>query len=360
MSKLIINLKAIVHNFNYYKSLVPKKTKIMVMVKAFSYGNAGHEIAKILQKKNIDYLGVAFSKEGVALRKAGIVTKIAVMNSDLDIENIIKYNLEPTFYSISKLKNFISQLKDYSEKKIPIHIKINTGMNRLGFNENEIKDLIELLKNAKSFFVQSVFSHLVASDEAVHDDFTREQILNFKKISTFIENALQYKFIKHIANSLGTERFPEASLDMVRIGIGLYGFSSSNQYKLMNVSTLKTKISQIRTVEKGETVGYNRKWKVEKESIIAIIPIGYGDGISRQLSNGVGQVLINKQQAPIVGNVCMDICMVDITNITANEGDEVIIFGDDYTANEIAKLLNTISYEIITGISERVKRVYMD
>ncbi len=358
-TKLEINLKSLVHNLNYYKSLVPSETKMMAMVKAFSYGNGGYELAEILQQNNIDYFGVAFNKEGVKLRKSGITTKIAVMNPDSDISDIIEYNLEPTFFSISKLKYFISQLKDYSGKKIPVHLKFNTGMNRLGFSEHEKQDLLGILKSTEKVFVQSVFSHLSASDEAIHDDFTHEQIAKLTKICNTIEGDLPYKFMKHITNSLGVERFPEASFDMVRIGIGLYGFSSENQGKLKNVSTLKTEISQIRNVAKGETVGYNRKWKVNKESKIAIIPIGYGDGISRQLSNGVGEVLINKQKALIVGNVCMDICMLDITNINAKEGDEVIIFGDDYPADKLAEKLNTISYEIITAVSERVERVYL-
>lgn len=358
-TKLIINLKAIVHNFNYYKSLVPSKTKIMVMVKGLSYGCGTHEVAQILEKNNVDYLGVAFTKEGLALRKAGINTKIIVMNPDDDVDEILKYNLEPTFFCFSKLKQFIGQLKSFPNANIPIHIKINTGMNRLGFNHNEVENLISILKEAKNYYVKSVFSHLAASDEEIHDSFTRQQISEFKKIVLNFENALPYKFTKHIANSLATERFPEASFDMVRIGIGLYGFSPFNQGKLLNVSTLKTKISQIRKVRKGETVGYNRKWVVDNDSEIAIIPIGYGDGINRKLSNGVGQVFVNKKQVSIIGNVCMDICMLDVTGINAKEDDDVIIFGDDYTANDVAKRLNTISYEVITGITERVERVYV-
>jgi len=357
---LEINLEAITHNFNYYKLLIPAKTKTMVMVKALSYGSGTHEIAGLLQHNGVDYLGVAFADEGVKLRKAGITTRIMVMNPDENsISDIINYQLEPEIYSFKVLDAFLNKLKTNSVKNLPIHIKIDTGMKRLGFCNFEIDKLINILNSNEFLHVQSVFSHLVATDEAEHDDFTKKQISTFTKVSTKISEALPYKFLKHILNTSGIERFPNAVFDMVRIGIGLYGFSANNKSKLMNVSTLKTRVSQVKYVAKGETIGYSRKWKAKQDSKIAIIPIGYADGLSRQLSNDVGQVLINNQKVPIVGNVCMDMCMIDITNVNAKEDDEVIIFGDNYTANEIAKKLNTIPYEIITGVSERVKRVYL-
>jgi len=357
---LEINLEAITHNFNYYKSLIPAKTKTMVMVKALSYGSGTYEIAGLLQHNGVDYLGVAFADEGVKLRKSGITTRIMVMNPDENsISDIIDYQLEPEIYSFKILDAFFNKLKNSSTKKLDVHIKIDTGMKRLGFCDFEIDELINILKNNELLHVQSVFSHLVATDEAIHDDFTKEQIKKFTEASNKISNALPYKFIKHILNTSGIERFPNAVFDMVRIGIGLYGFSVANTNKLMNVSTLKTRISQIKHVSKGESIGYGRKWIAKQDSKIAIIPIGYADGFSRQLSNGIGEVIINNQKALIVGNVCMDMCMIDITNINTKENDEVIIFGDNYTANEIAKKLNTIPYEIITGVSERVKRIYL-
>lgn len=357
---LEINLEALVHNLNYYKSLIPQNTKTMVMVKALSYGSGTYEIANILQHHGVDYLGVAIADEGVKLRKAGITTRIMVMNPDENsISDIVDYQLEPEIYSFKILNFFLKKIKNFSTKKLPVHIKIDTGMKRLGFCDYEIDELANILKDSNSIYAKSVFSHLVGTDEAIHDDFTNKQILKFNKVCDILSENLPYKFDKHILNSSGIERFPNAVFDMVRIGIGIYGFSPNNNDKLQNVSTLKTRISQIKKLKKGETIGYSRKWTAKQDSRIAIIPIGYADGLSRQLSNGVGEVLVNGQKAFIVGNVCMDMCMIDITNISAQDDDEVIIFGDNYTANEIAKKLNTIPYEIITGISERVKRVYL-
>ncbi len=357
---LEINLEAIVHNLNYYKSLILPKTKTMVMVKALSYGSGTYEIANLLQHHGVDYLGVAIADEGVRLRKAGITTRIMVMNPDENsISDIVDYQLEPEIYSFKILNSFLNKLKDFSGKKLPVHIKIDTGMKRLGFCDYEINELADILKDYNFIYAKSVFSHLVGTDEAIHDDFTNLQISKFNDACKIISEKLDYNFTKHILNSSGIERFPNAVFDMVRIGIGLYGFSPNNNDKLQNVSTLKTRISQIKQVAKGETIGYSRKWTAKQDSKIAIIPIGYADGLSRQLSNEVGEVLVNGQKAFIVGNVCMDMCMIDITNINAKDDDEVIIFGNDYPASEIAKKLNSIPYEIITGVSERVKRVYL-
>ncbi|MCF6364888.1 MAG: bifunctional UDP-N-acetylmuramoyl-tripeptide:D-alanyl-D-alanine ligase/alanine racemase [Bacteroidales bacterium] len=357
---LEINLEALTHNFNYYKSLLPPGTKTMVMVKALSYGSGTSKISELLQYHQVDYLGVAIADEGVSLRKAGITTKIMVMNPDENsISDIIDYKLEPEIYSFNILETFLNKLKDYSGIKLPIHIKVDTGMMRLGFCDFEIDALLKKLQNTKLLFVKSVFSHLAASDEPQHDEFTNTQINKFKEICNNFSAGLNYKFIKHIANTSGIERFPNAVFDMVRIGIGLYGFNGADNANLMNVSTLKTRIIQIKTVLKNETVGYGRKWIAKRNSKIAVIPIGYADGLSRKFSNETGSVLINKQKAVIIGNVCMDMCMIDITDIDAKENDEVIIFGDDYPASEIAKKLNTISYEVITRVSERVKRIYL-
>jgi alanine racemase len=356
---LEINLEAITHNLNYYKSLVPTSVKKMAMVKALSYGSGTYEIANLLQHNQIDYLGVAFADEGVRLRKEGISSKIMVMNSDENgISDIIDYKLEPEIYSFRILDLFLERLKDYSGVYLPVHIKIDTGMKRLGFCENQIEELIFRLKNTEYVYVQSVFSHLVAADEAVHDDFTKIQIQQFKDISDKMSKRLGYKFIRHILNTSGIERFPGACFEMFRIGIGLYGFSSGNNPNLMNVSTLKTTITQIKGLKKDETVGYGRKWTSPKDTQIGIIPVGYADGLSRNLSNGRGEVIVKGTKVPIIGNVCMDMCMIDIGELDVKEGDEVIIFSDDYPASIMAEKLNTIPYEIISGISERVKRIY--
>ncbi len=356
---LEINMEAMVHNLNYYKSFLKPETKVMVMVKALSYGSGTYEIAKLLQHHQVDYLGVAFTDEGTKLRQAGITTNIMVMNPDEDgFRDIIDNYLEPEIYGFRILDAFAEKVEKYSDKKIPIHIKLDTGMKRLGFCDYEIDDLIERLKKYPQIFVKTIFSHLAASDEKDKDNFTEFQIEKFRKLSNKLIKSLNYKIDRHILNSSGIERFPDASFEMVRLGIGLYGFGN-NPDKLMNVSTLKTRILQTKKVKKGETIGYGRSRTAEKDLTIAVLPIGYADGFSRALSNDVGEVLINGKLCKIVGNVCMDMCMADITDKDINEGDEVIIFGDDYPASKIAEKLNTIPYEIITGVSERVKRVYL-
>jgi alanine racemase len=356
---LEINFAALVHNLNYYRSLLSEKTKIMVMVKAFSYGSGTYEIANLLQHQRIDYLGVAYVDEGISLRKSGISVPIMVMNPEIDnFSNMIDFNLEPEVYSFRILRIFTEAARKRGASDYPIHIKIDTGMRRLGFLVSEIEELISVLKKNPYIRVKSVFSHLAATDENFHDDFTNEQISTFKNISLKISEKLNYPIIRHILNSSGIERFSDSAFEMVRLGIGLYGFSPANQDKLMNVSTMKTKISQIKKIKTGETVGYSRKGKAESNIVIAVVPVGYADGLSRALSNGKGKMQVNGKFASIIGNVCMDMCMLNITGIEAEEGDEVIIFGENFTAADFAKQLNTIPYEIITGISERVKRIY--
>ena len=361
---LEINLNAIVHNLNYYRSKLTPDTMVMAMVKAFSYGSGSFEIANILQFHRINYLAVAYADEGVELRKAGITVPIMVMNPEEDsYEAMIRYNLEPEIFSFRVLNLFEQALKRIFPDKappVPIHIKLDTGMRRLGFEEQDVNELIVRIKNNKHLQIKSVFSHLAASDEPEHESFTRKQIALFDTMSEIIKSHFEYPILKHILNSAGISNYPEAQFDMVRLGIGLYGIGADDreQNQLQNVSTLKTCISQIKQVKAGETIGYSRKGVAHKDMQIATVPIGYADGLSRKLSNGIGKMVVKGKIAPIVGNVCMDMCMIDITNIHATENDEVIIFGEQYSIAQVAKDEGTIPYEILTNISRRVKRVY--
>jgi alanine racemase len=357
---LEINMEALAHNLNFYRSKLKPGTKIMAMVKAFSYGSGGHEIAGWLEHHHVDYLGVAYADEGIALRKSGIGLPIMVMNPNFEsFRSLIEYNLEPELYSFAALEQFNEIARQNSINAWPVHIKIDTGMKRLGFEAQDIPRLKESLKRLKAIKIKSIFSHLVASDEAAHDKFTNKQITEFKQISKQIAKVLPYDFMHHIVNSSGIERFPDAHFNMVRLGIGLYGISPKNQDKLMNIGTLKTKISQIKTLKAGETVGYNRKGKSLKKTKIAVLPIGYADGLNRKLSNGNGGVFVKGKFAPYIGNICMDMSMIDLSGIEANESDEVIIFGQEIPITKLAEQIGTIPYELLTGISGRVKRVYL-
>jgi Alr-MurF fusion protein len=361
---LEINLESIVHNLNYFKTKLKPGTKIMAMVKAFSYGSGSFEIANILQFHRLDCLAVAYADEGIELRKAGINLPIMVMNpEEQSYDAMIQYSLEPEIFSFRVLNLFDDALKRNNsklEKPFPIHIKLDTGMYRLGFEEKDINELVVRIKNNKNIVVQSVFSHLSASDEDVHDNFTREQISRFSEMSERIITYLDYPIIRHILNSAGVIRFPEAQYEMVRLGVGLYGIGINEyeQSRLQYVSTLKTTVSQIKNVPRGASIGYSRKAIASEEMKIATIPIGYADGLSRRLGNGKGKVIINGKAAPFVGNICMDMCMVDITGINVKEGDEVIVFGPDHPITELSKDLETIPYETLTMVSRRVKRVY--
>ena len=358
---LEINLNAISHNLNYYKSKLNPKTKIMVMVKAFGYGSGGFEIAKLLAHHKVDYLGVAFVDEGIELRQAGIELPIMVLNPEMtSFSSIIQYRLEPEIYSIRGLKAFIKITEQKELTNYPIHIKINTGMNRLGFDNQIVPELISILQKNDSVQVKSILSHLAASDDLKHDLFTKKQISDFDVISSKISQELNINPVRHISNTSAISNYPQAQFDMVRLGIGLYGVSNNEQEtkELENVGTLKSIISQIRTLNIGESVGYNRRFMVEKPTKIATIPIGYADGISRAWGNGIGYILINEQKATIIGSICMDMLMVDVTDINCFEGNEVVIFGINPSVTTIAKAINTIPYEILTSISGRVKRVY--
>lgn len=358
---LEINLNAISHNFNFFKSKLKPNTKMMAMVKAFGYGNGGFEIAKLLEHHKVDYLGVAFADEGISLKTAGIKLPIMVLNPEnTSFPAIIQHQLEPEIYSLKGLNAFLKIAEQKKLKDFSIHIKLDTGMHRLGFEANTIDDLIATLKGNQTVKVKSVLSHLATSDDLQHKDFVEYQISLFEKLSSKLINELQITPIRHILNTSGISNFPQAQYDMVRLGIGLYGVSndSEEQKYLENVGTLKSIISQIRTIQSGESVGYGRRFIAYRESRIATIPIGYADGIARSWGNGVGFVTIKNKKASILGSVCMDMLMVDVTEIDCKEGDSVVIFGESPTVTYMAEQLKTIPYEILTSISQRVKRVF--
>ncbi len=357
---LEINLGALVHNLNVYRSKLNTGTKIMVMVKALSYGSGGYEIASLLEFHKVDYLAVAYVDEGVALRKANISLPIMVMSPEAkSIQHLIEYQLEPEIYSFEILNALLEETRKQMLNQFPVHIKLDTGMHRLGFLEDEIENLGKILKNNPHIKVQSVFSHLATADDPQHDNFTLHQISIFKCCCEQLKQELGYSFDRHILNSAGIERFPKYQMEMVRLGIGLYGISNFLQSELQNVSSLKTRIAQIRRIKKGESVGYGRNAIVERDTTIAILPIGYADGYTRRLS-GKGRVWINGNFAPIIGNICMDMCMIDITDIEAKVNDEVELFGTHIPVQELAHKTQTIPYEILTSVSERVKRIYIN
>lgn len=361
---LTINLNAIAHNLKQYRKLLHPQTKIMAMVKAFSYGSGSYQVANLLQFHKVDYLAVAYADEGVDLRKAGITLPILVINPEENTFNaLVQYNLEPEIFSFSILHSFEKYIQSSAIDYFPVHIKLDTGMHRLGFQKNDVAGLAQHLQNHKRLKVQSVFSHLAASEDPRHDDYTKYQVELFMQCCDEFEQIIGYSFIKHILNTSGISRHWNLQMDMVRLGIGLYGIENNMrmQSRLQNVTTLSTTISQIKNVKAGDTVGYGRKGKVERDSVIATVRIGYADGYPRSLSNGKGKMMIENKLAPVIGNICMDMTMLDITDLPGiNEGDEVIVFGESLRIQNLAEWSGTISYEIMTGISPRVKRVYYE
>ncbi len=356
-----INLSAMVHNLNYYRSKLSPGVKLMAMVKAFSYGSGSYEIANLLQFHQVDYLTVAYADEGVELRRAGITMPIMVMNpEEQSLDKMLEYRLEPEIYSFRVLSLLKEKLAvSHEQSAVAIHIKLDTGMHRLGFEEHDMPKLLQELKGISAIKIASVFSHLATSDESRFDDYTRGQIRSFERMSEQLQTSFNYPVRRHILNSAGISRFPEAQFDMVRLGIGLYGVADFEEQKyLQNVSTLKTVISQIHNISAGDAVGYSRAFIAPADMTIGVIPIGYADGLNRRFGNGRGKVLINGKYAPVIGNVCMDMCMVDLSGIVAKENDEVIIFGDKQTVADVARVLETIPYEVLTSVSRRVKRVY--
>jgi alanine racemase len=361
---LEINLNALIHNLNYYRAKVKPGTRIMAMVKASSYGNGSFEIANALQFHQVDYLAVAYADEGVELRKAGITLPIMVMNPDeASFDSIITQNLEPEIYNFRVLRLLEEAIKRNiipKNKPVKIHLKIDTGMHRLGFEAHEADVLIENIMQNSRLYVQSVFTHLAASEDSSENEFTESQIRLFEAVSSKMTGKLGYPVLRHVLNTAGVSTFPHAQFEMVRLGIGMYGISPlpQEQFDLENVSTLRSSISQLKNIKKGETIGYNRAGIAGSDITVATIPIGYADGLSRVLSNGKGHLLVAGKMVTIVGNVCMDMCMADVTGLNVKEGDEVIVFGNDRSINDLAREMETIPYEILTGISKRVKRMY--
>jgi Alr-MurF fusion protein len=333
------------------------------MVKAMGYGGGGSELAKTLQHLGANYLAVAYADEGVELRQSQVTMPVLVMSPEVEaFEDIINYNLEPEIYSFRILELFLQKLDQLSiASPYPIHLKIDTGMNRLGFEDRQIDGLIKVISQNKQVKVQSVFSHLATADNFELDAFTEKQIELFNKVCQKIEAGICYSFLKHICNSAATTRFKHAHFDMVRLGIGLHGIGvhPAEQRHLQNVGTLKTRISQIKKVQAGNAIGYNRSGKAEKDLVIATIPIGYADGFSRMLGNGKFGVHIGKHYCKTIGNICMDMCMVDVSGISCQEGDEVVVFGNTEQLQQMAMAMGTISYEVLTSVSGRVKRIYV-
>lgn len=357
---LEVNLEAIVRNLNYYRSFMKPETKMVCMVKASAYGAGSVEIAKTLQDHRVDYLAVAVADEGADLRKAGITGNIIIMNPEMSTFNMLfQYDLEPEVYSFALLEALIKAAEKEGITNFPVHLKLDTGMHRLGFDpKHDLPALIDRLQHQTALLPRSVFSHFVGSDSPDFDAFSAHQFELFDKASRQLQEAFPYKILRHICNSAGIERFPERHLDMVRLGLGLYGIDPIDNRVLNNVTTLKTTILQIHEVSPEDTVGYSRRGHLTRKSRIAAIPIGYADGLDRHLGCGHCYCLVNGQKAPYVGNICMDVCMIDVTDIDCKEGDTVEIFGDHLPVTVLSDVLGTIPYEVLTSVSERVKRVY--
>lgn len=357
---LEIELSALQHNFEYLKSKLRQNTKFLAVVKAFAYGSDADEIALFLQSLDVDYFAVAYTPEGVALRNAGVTKPILVLHPlPVGFESLIENCLEPSIYNKKVLQEFLEVAANKNQKHFPIHLKFNTGLNRLGFSEDDIEDIYSRINASETVQVKSIFSHLAASEDLNEKKFTEQQIGSFKTIAEKFTKVFGFKPMLHLCNTSGILNYPEGHFDMVRSGIGLYGFGNSEKENknFKPIASLKSVISQIHDIAVGETVGYNRAHKSTSPMRTATIPIGHADGIGRPYGNGKGYFIIHGKKAPIIGNVCMDMIMVDVTDINCQEGDEVVVFNADHTAENLAHSANTISYELITCISKRVKRV---
>jgi len=358
-----INLNALLGNLNFYRSKLKPGVKVMAMVKAFSYGSGTFEVANMLQYNKVDYLAVAYIDEGVSLRKTGITLPIVVLNPEVSaFDKLTEFNLEPVIYSFGLFDDYIRYAQQQNVLNYPIHLKIDTGMHRLGFENFEVETLCDLLEENRYVNIRSIFSHLAASEAPEHDEFSKKQIKNFEKAFKQIEKTLGYKVIKHLCNSSGITRWPNAQYDMVRLGIGLYGIDAAipaTENGLQPIASLKTSVSQVKKILSGETISYNRSGSLAKDGKIATVRIGYADGYLRAFGNGVGRMLVRGMVVPTVGNITMDMCMLDVSAIPeVREGDEVIIFNGEQRVEDLAAQIGTIPYEILTNISQRVKRVY--
>lgn len=359
---LEIDLQAILHNFNYFKSIVADKTRFLLVIKAFAYGAGIRNIARLFEHERVAFLAVACVDEGVELKDSGITQRIIILNAEEDgYRKMIEYGLEPVIYNLRSLNRFAQVLTSVGShrKPYPIHLKLNTGMHRLGFDLDDLRLLIPALMANESLRIDTCLSHLSASGTPSFDDFTKIQMVRFSEMTDLLAESLGYPFLRHILNSGGIERFPEGQFDMVRLGIGLYGISVKKDTTLQNVYTWKTNIAQIREVPTGDTVGYNRKWKANRNSRVATCFVGYADGLNRLLGNGHWSFKWQGTRVPLIADVCMDLCMLDVTDTEAIEGDELIIFNTPEEINAMAKVMHTIHYEVLTNISKRVKRVYL-
>ncbi|WP_435314313.1 alanine racemase [Cellulophaga fucicola] len=359
---LEINLNYLEQNYSYLKSKLQPKTMFLAVVKAFAYGSDQVQIAKKITELGADYLAVAYTSEGVAIRKAGIHIPILVLHpQEVNFEEIVAYNLEPSIYSVRILDQFIKYTSSINKEDYPVHLKFNTGLNRLGFLEVDIDQIVKKIKETTAIKVASAFSHLAASEDVNEKEFTEQQIQRFIAINTKLDGLLGYSPIKHMCNTSGILNYPEAHFNMVRSGIGLYGFGNDPKYDvhLKPIASLKTVISQLHTLEPNQSVGYNMAYTVKEKMITATLPLGHADGIGRIYGNQKGFVFINGKKAPILGNTCMDMIMVDVTTIDCKEGDEVIVFNEKHTADALATSAGTISYELVTGISQRVNRIFI-
>ena len=357
---LEVNLSAVIENLNWYRKFLHPDTKVVCMVKADAYGMGAIQVGKTLQEHRVDYLAVAVADEGVELRRAGVTANILIMNPEMNcFRSLFRHHLEPEVYSFRLLEALIHAAQQEGVTQFPIHLKLDTGMHRMGFHPiNDMPRLINMLQQQSAVVTRSVFSHFVGSDSDVFDEFSAQQYHLFRQGSDALQAAFSHNILRHICNSAGIEHFPERQMEMVRLGLGLYGINPRDNKLLSNVSSLRTTILQIHEVPAGESVGYSRRTYLKRPSRIASLPIGYADGLNRRLGNGAGYCLINGCRAPYVGNICMDVCMVDVTDIACNEGDSALIFGSELSPSVLADIIGTIPYEVLTGISNRVKRLY--
>ena len=359
-SRLEINLGGCLENYRYFRSRLEDSTKLLVLVKANAYGHGAVQFASLMEEAGADYLAVAYPIEGIELRQAGIKSPIVVLTAGTDsFEQIVNYGLEPGIPNMYSLKILCDVLQKRGISGFPIHIKLDTGMHRLGFMTDELQELMDYLKTCKTVTVKSVYSHLAAADDASCDDFTLEQIELYKENADKLSEAIGYKPLYHILNSAGIERFPQYQFDMVRLGIGIYGVSAIPGNKLAPVASFKCKILQVKTLKPGDgTIGYGRHGKIAPEgTVIATIPVGYADGVDRHLSCGKGFFMVNGHRVPTIGNICMDMSMLDVTGLDVKAGDTVTIFGEDPTITELAEVLGTIPYEILTSVPRRIERI---